>query len=51
MKQIIQQLKDNKGQLHILQNQVTLGFDGFIDSIIRLIKENNDNKKLFELII
>ena len=44
MKQIIQQLRENKGQLNILQNQVTLGFDGFIDSIIRLIKENNDNK-------
>lgn len=44
MKQIIQQLKKNKEQLSIYQNQVTLGFDGFIDSIIRLIKENNSNK-------
>lgn len=44
MKQIIQQLRENKDQLSVLHNQVTLGFDGFIDSIIRLIKENNDNK-------
>lgn len=44
MKQIIEELKKNKEQLSIYQNQVTLGFDGFIDSIIRLIKENNNNK-------
>ena len=41
MKQIVQQLCQKREQLNILQNQVTLGFDGFIDTIIRLVKENN----------
>jgi hypothetical protein len=44
MKQLAAQLKANKSKLAASQNQVTLGFDGFVDSIMRFIKENRDNK-------